>query len=177
MFISKLTLSLIAAFSLALTLSAETNLLQNPGFEDGMSFWTEKDDGLSKISKEAAYAGKNGIRVTDNTKDTGSSLYSQEFPAKQGDEFYVSFWASIVDGPRESVGVYIQYLDDYGTLLTTRETGLTFVAVVKGTIGSWEQYDLSAIAPENTAFVRLWVHSWNAVEVVADFDEFEFYQK
>ncbi|HEY1169843.1 MAG TPA: carbohydrate binding domain-containing protein [Verrucomicrobiae bacterium] len=140
--------------------------LTNPGFESNFTGWdTTADGGMSSAVAAAAYAGTKGLRVIDGVTNAGSSVASVNFPAEAGKNYQVRYRAKNVSG--SGIGMYIQFFNSGGTNIGQQVQGL-------GTSTSWAAYTLNAVAPANTVSVRVWIHSYNANIVTADFDEIEF---
>jgi hypothetical protein len=170
----------LAAFVLLLgagPTTQESNLLSNGGFEKGLDGWiTGNDYEMSHLSPDAKHTGTRGLRVTDEDTQHGSSLATQKFVAKPGQTFVVKFFAKrIKEG---GISVYIQFFDRAGKSLSTQDQKNS-TGVKKGDDAeSWRQYISDpAVAPENAATVRVFIHSTNADTGTVDFDDFVFYEQ
>jgi len=140
--------------------------LGNPGFENGTNSWNFTGDGsMSVVTNVAAYAGTKGLRVKDTSTNAGSSVASVNFAAEAGKNYQVRFQAKNVSG--SGIGVYIQFYNSGGTNIGQQIAGIS-------TSTSWTPYTLNAAAPAGTVSTRVWIHSYSANIVTADFDEFEF---
>ncbi len=140
--------------------------LGNPGFESGTNSWNFTGDGnMSVVTNVAAYAGSKGLRVRDTSTNAGSSVASVNFPAEAGKNYQVRFRAKNVSG--SGIGVYVQFYNSGGTNIGQQIAGIS-------TSTSWTSYTLNAAAPAGTVSTRVWIHSYSANIVTADFDEFEF---
>jgi len=140
--------------------------LVNPGFESGTNSWNfTNDNGMGVVTNVAAYAGSRGLRITDTSTITGSSVATVNYPATAGKNYQVRFRAKNVSG--SGIGVYIQFYNSGGTNIGQQIAGIS-------TATSWSAYTLNAVAPAGTVSTRVWVHSYNANLVTTDFDEFEF---
>ncbi len=167
---SAATLSLLLAAGPA-TKPAAMKLV-NPSFEDGLTGWDNKgDNGMSVLSAEAAKDGKQGVRVTDDTDASGSSLYSAPLPAKAGTTYSLTFQSRVVEGER-GMTVYLQFLDVDGKLLTRRADNNEITVSVRGS--EWKPYSVNGVAPENATRVRIWIHtSSGAKGLKVDLDDFK----
>ena len=89
----------------------KTNVLPNPGFEDGKSGWSI-GEGDSDVLAESARTGKMGLRITnDRTKPRGSNATSASIPVTPGKPVTVSFWARTAN---TGAAVYVMYAGENG---------------------------------------------------------------
>lgn len=154
--------------------SAEPELLPNPGFESALNDWTaspeDADQGMSKVTPDAARTGKGGLHVVaTGTVKTGSSLTSEFVPAQPGDAFQVDFWVKCEEA--SGVGVFLQFSDDRKHLINPPDGKPFFVAIPSMT-KDWTEFHVKGTAPEGAAFAAVWVHSWSNAACDADFDDF-----
>ncbi|MBN8215641.1 MAG: hypothetical protein J0L75_03325 [Spirochaetes bacterium] len=149
-------------------LFADTSLpLPNPGFESGLSGWDNAgDNGMSLASPSAKESGAVGLRVTDASDRSGSSLTSAKFPAKPGATYRARCRARIVSG--SGIAVYLFYLDAAGKLLNS---GKNLKELSSSTPG-WQDVECAATAPAGSASVAVNIHSYGKAIVTADFDSF-----
>jgi hypothetical protein len=144
--------------------------LTNPGFEEGLLGWDATNDGaMSSVVPIAAHRGSLGLRVVDTSPSAGSSIHSAYLPISSGKKYEVRFWARIAEG--DGIGVYLRFYDAKRTLLTTAASGETRIAIPRNT-PAFRLFSHQAEAPAEAAFVRIWIHSFNSGQPVADFDEF-----
>jgi hypothetical protein len=167
----KIPLSIGGSFLLALSLANATPL-PNAGFEDAEAGWAL--DSMSKVVPEAAREGRMGLRVTDDSPTGGSSAISSRLPVQPGQEIILSF-AAKTDSTFS--GVYLWFYDASGRVIKDPSQragqGSPVVGVNKAN-GEWNEYVLSAKAPEGAESVAIWVHSFSSATGTADFDDFEF---
>lgn len=144
-------------------------VLQNPGFEQGLNGWIvgSNDAGMSQASTAASRVGNLGLRVTDASTSIGSWLYSPKFPAYSGVAYQLKFWARIVSG--SGIGVYLVFYDANQQAIPPSSA---FIRSIPTSTTQWTPFTLDAVAPPNTAYVAIQVHSYNGNTVVADFDSF-----
>lgn len=140
----------------------------NAGFEDGLTGWTNPGDGgMSVSSTEAAKTGERGLRVTDTSTTAGSSLYSPHFPVVEGGSYKVDYDVRLVSG--SGIAVYLVFYDASGASVP----GTHVHGIPAGTT-SWTARSFVKEAPADAVSARIWVHSYNASIVTADFDNFRF---
>ena len=143
--------------------------LPNPGFEQHLDGWSvpSSDQGMSQPSPDAARSGRLGLLVDDRDPASGSSVSSQRFPARAGQAFRLDFRARPVEG--DGMGVYLVFADaDQKSIAPQNRFTLTLPAGP----GPWAEHSLHAIAPDNAAFVSIWLHSYNKAQVTAHLDDF-----
>ncbi|MBC2603415.1 carbohydrate binding domain-containing protein [Puniceicoccus vermicola] len=163
-----------ALLGFASTAVASSLSLTNPSFEEGSSGWSILDS-MSSVQTEAAHQGHRGLVVDDQDSSNGSNVRSACIPAHAGELYRISFDAKIVNGG--GIAVYIQYFDESGTLLTNSKLKNENLLVVPQRAEGWDRYSLSATAPEGTAKLAIWIHSFNGNRVKAYFDHFELTQE
>jgi len=167
----KSALSLILVFALAAIASAQSNLLKNPGFEDGDQFWKLGDkEGMATITPEAAKKGKNGLRIVDKSAEQGSGVISERFPVTPGQKVKLVFWAKTLDPKFISVCIVPFAQDKSWT--TDGSEKLPAVALDDAT-GKWKKYELEFVAMDHMDAVAIWIHSWSSSQGTADFDDFD----
>jgi hypothetical protein len=145
----------------------DQSLVANGDFENGMNDWISKDNGMSAVRPEAAHRGKLGLRVSDEDDQKGSSLGSRPAPATSNRTYLLRAWARVMTG--KEAAIHIQFFDKDNKQLTKKEFNNDVLVKVTG--GEWKLYTLRGTAPENAAFVRVWIHTFNASQVIADFDD------
>ena len=74
----------------------------------------------------------------------------------------------------KEAAIHIQFFDKDYKQLTKKEFNNDILVKVKG--GDWKLYTLRGTAPENTAFVRVWIHTFNAAQTIADFDDITLHE-
>lgn len=147
--------------------------VESAGFENGFSGWltngagTYADNGMSAIIPAAAYSGGYGLRVTDTSGTSGSSMLQEKSVVVQpGATYEVTFKNRLVSGSA-GIGVYLLFYDGVGARL--------YPDTVQAAIASsWQTRVLTAVAPANAVTARIWIHSYNNAQLVADFDDFTF---
>lgn len=152
---------------LLIPLGVQAQAVVNGDFEQGLTDWTLRDDrGMSEAMPEAARTGSLGLRITDADPGRGSSAESLAVEAMPGNTYEVSFWARTVSGTG-GVQVAVRFFDEKRKSLQKKPR-----SVVVRPSGQWEQFTVTAKAPENTVAFVVWIHSLNADEVTMDLDDF-----
>ena len=142
--------------------------LKNPGFEDGLTGWTQLEKGvpMSTISPDAAHEGKAGLHVEDTDRQLSSSFASASIPAQPGKTYRVTFFARTTAAGK--CGVYLRFHDASRQVIKSGEPP----SVRIDTVGEWHPYTLESVAPEGTAALSIWVHSWGGATCSVDLDDF-----
>jgi hypothetical protein len=148
------------------------SLIANGDFEHGINDWISKDAGMSQVKPEAARTGSLGLRVTDEDEVKGSSLGSRLVPASSNRIYLLRGYARIMSG--KEAALHIQFFDADNKQLTKREFNNDINVKVKG--GDWTLYTLRGTAPENAAFVRVWIHTYNAQQTILDVDDISLHE-
>ena len=158
---------LLAMLWLLIPLGAQAQAVVNGDFEQGVTDWSLRDDrGMSEPVPEAARTGSLGLRVTDADPGRGSSAESLAVEAIPGNTYEVSFWARTVSGTGW-IQVVVRFFDEKRKSLQKKPR-----SVVVRPSGQWEQFTVTAKAPENAVAFVVWIHSLNVDEVTMDLDDF-----
>lgn len=137
--------------------------IRNAGFEDGFAHWNRAGDGgMSLVMQEAARTGAFGLRVSDESETSGSSLVSERFPVKGGLMYQLRFYSRMISG--KGIAVYLRFYKDGEKIdQHAREVGEA---------EEWRPRTLEVVAPEGSDEADIWIHSYNKALVKADFDDF-----
>ena len=150
---------------------AETRLsLANPGFEQEAEGWTGVVPEFARLTADAAHTGELGVRIEDKDERQGSNVRSTPVPVEPGASYAVRFWARAV--AHSGVAVYVEFWNADGGMITTQARKNQIIYTVPGDQTSWKQFTLAARAPEGSARLTVWVHSFNRSVASADFDDF-----
>jgi peptidoglycan/xylan/chitin deacetylase (PgdA/CDA1 family) len=143
--------------------------IANPGFEEGVSGWTilEENESMSTASPDAAYAGKLGLRVEDNSDTLSSKALSSSIDVIPGKTYRLTFWARTFTPGR--MGVFFRFND--GSQKIINEGKLDYLSIDQGN-GEWREYTKAVRAPEGAATLMVWIHSYSKMTGSTDFDEF-----
>ncbi|MBI4979639.1 MAG: carbohydrate binding domain-containing protein [Spirochaetes bacterium] len=159
----------------AQTVKAKTLDLPNAGFESASEGWSnDGDNGMSSIIPAAARTGKLGLRITDESKTAGSSLYSQRIPVTAGKEYKVSFFTRMIYGG--GCGLYIQFFDADGTQIKVDPQDMIGLA----SSPQWKKCEGVVSVPSNAKTMGLWFHSYGHAIITQDVDDItieEYIQK
>ena len=176
LFLPSLLALSIFHLSLGVGAAADAITLSNPGFENQLDGWeNQEDNGMSKAVTEAAHTGKFGLRVADDSEETGSAIYSQKIPVSAGKTYEVQFWARNVSGT--GIGVYLRFVKADGRLIvpTSEDEKIADrnpVVEVNKTQTEWKQLSGKKVAPSEAVALMIYIHSYSKHKVIADFDDF-----
>lgn len=168
---NRLSLAVALLASVNAASAAEKILpVPNAGFEDKLTGWNAAgDNGMSAVVPEAAHGGKLGLRVTDASNKLGSSLATPRFPATPGKTYEVRFQGRSVQG--EGIAVYLRFFDAKGDYLNTPERKNQINVPVRRADTAWKAFSKQGVAPAGAVQVEVWIHSFTANQVTADFDD------
>ena len=147
----KLLLSLVMGG----VLFAQTNLLQNPGFEN----WTggnpdnwSHDNGITVEQcsvADSVHSGTYSARVTLTTQtQSNADFYSDEVSVNAGTQYEVSFWI-FDDDPAGKARLVVMWYDSNHNDLSTDYT------IYSGDSNEWQHIIDTLTAPTNAAYARL----------------------
>ncbi len=174
----KLAVLAFSLSALAAPLAAQTGKalpLANGGFEEELKGWSANSDGgMSVASAAAARSGKLGLRVTDAKDSAGSSLGSTRLPAVAGKTYEVRFQGRVVEGA--GIGVYLRFIDAKGASLNSQQKKNEHIVALGRNHTAWQAHSVKGTAPEGTAKVEVWIHSYNKNTVTADFDDVALFE-
>jgi hypothetical protein len=156
--------------------SAQNNMLQNPGFEDGDAGWLHPEREavpMATFVKAAARRGEVGLHINDQSLKFGSGVMSERIPVKPGQKVKVQFWA--LSKHEKFINVALVFFSSDKKWTTDVDEKMRS-CLVRNTSGKWEkhQFDVPLI-PDHVDSVAIWIHSWSNAIGEADFDDFELY--
>ena len=149
-------------------------LLRNGAFEEGSWAWRIPKDGMGSLSNDHAASGRTSLRILDSSKTHGSNIHSARVPVEGVRAFELRGKVLPISG--DGVGVYVKYLDKDNRLLneTTSELGaIPSLMSLGGSSRQWEPFAVRCQAPEGTAYLRVWIHSYSTAVVEAYLDDLE----
>ena len=77
--------------------------------------------------------------------------------------------SSLEQRDQSAAAMHIQFFDKDNKQLTKKEFNNDILVKLRG--GDWKLYSLRGVAPENSAFVRVWIHTYNATKTILDVDD------
>lgn len=144
--------------------------LPNGGFERGTWGWELPAGGMAHVSERRAAGGRRALHIRDTEDDRGSNVSSARFPAGPGPHA-VRGMVCPVSG--EGLGIYVRCLDGKGRLLneTDGRGWISPVTSLGGSSGEWRPFESEFECPDGTAYLQVWIHSYNAARVEAYLDD------
>jgi hypothetical protein len=148
-----------------------TGLLKNGGFEFESFYWDIPNDGLAEISTEQASEGTHSLKITDKTASNGTNINSAQLPAT-GDQTY-TLSGSLFTVSGSGIGIYVKYYSEAGTLLNASDGKGNIAPVIspEGPAGKWQPFSDKFQTPPGTAYMTIWIHSYNTAQVEAYLDD------
>ncbi|MDA1138019.1 MAG: heparinase II/III family protein [Planctomycetota bacterium] len=152
--------------------SPDGELLQNGGFESGNWAWSVRKDSMSSISDVQAADGKYSLKISDNEDQNGSNVSSSFVPIAHGQRY--KFEGEIFHESGSGVGLYVKYYSKDQKLLNEQTNPQGHIAAI-GTpdakLNEWLPFSYPFSPPEGTAYIQVWIHSYNAAKVTAFLDK------
>ena len=159
---------------------AQTNLVQNPGFESGLDNWTA-GFGSSYTLPTVVTGGAHGGNNFANYVATATTGFYQEIPGvTPGKTYVVSFWYK-ASGDDSDARIWSNWKS--GTTIVY-QNGASSAAgdVLRGpdngyltTATEWTQYSVEVVAPASVDLFQFAVRAYNGGN--ASFDDFVFQDK
>ncbi len=110
-FCSCLLLSLIAAFT---PVFADTNLLTNPGFENGTDGWSDRSCKIEAVTTPV-HSGTKAAKVSERTDAWQGIKQSLLGKVENGKTYKVSAWVRLDNSASDNIIVSIEQTDGSGT--------------------------------------------------------------
>jgi hypothetical protein len=148
---------------------AETILpIPNGGFEEGLKDWkiSEKEP-MTTLTTEQVGSGKYALKIDDHSTKEGCSAQSLPVAIEKGKSYELHGQALVVAG--SGLGLYVQFLDRSGKPLSDN-----VLLTLNYKSGKWAPFVYRIYPTDNTAALRLWIHSFAAAQVKAYLDDLEF---
>ena len=144
--------------------------IENGGFEDGMTGWMFKEPTpMCSRSSEQAATGKFSLKVVDAHAHHGSAGRATPVPIPGAGVYELRGQCYPVSG--SGLGMYVRVLDKNRKLIGR---GDEFTRGLGGTSRKWESFRLPVYAPDDAAYLELWIHSYGDAKVVAYLDDLQF---
>lgn len=171
--------TLLSVVSLSFLANAQTNLVSNPGFENGTTGWTAGTTASYTLPTIATDTPKSGANYAKYTSLTATNGFYQEITVSPNVEYTVGFWykatgdnsdARIWSVFKDSAGTVVYYKGDSGTTATGSQldplrgpyNGYLPVAT------EWAQHTLTFTAPANAVTFQLALRGYNGGTVSFD---------
>ena len=153
-----------------------TGLLKNGGFEVDSWAWNVPKAGMGSISTERAATGRASLKIADADSKSGSNILSARIPVGGHGGGKYLLRGKVYHASGSGIGMYVRSFDAKGERLNPADAGggnEKPVGTLSGAVGKWEPFVLRFDAPPQTAFLQLWVHTFNASQVEAYLDDLE----
>ena len=127
---SCLLLSLLVSFTPAF---GDTNLLKNPGFENGTEGWSDRGCQIEVVTTPV-HSGAKSVKVSGRTELWQGIKQSLLGKVTNGQTYKISAWVRLENADSDTVVISIEQTDDNGTKYTN---------VAKETVGNAGWVELS----------------------------------
>jgi secreted trypsin-like serine protease len=134
----------------------------NPGFENGLTNWSQYGLGGNTASRDHPYAGTSDAKIVDSSATGSTGLASAMVPATAGLGYTVSARVYVETGVPS---LYLRFYDDADTLVGNFAVGFV------GAAQQWLPLELSAIAPHGATRVATLLYSSSTNTGTAYFDQ------
>ena len=147
--------------------------LRNAGFERGAYCWDLSGDTMGSVSSEQAASGRYSLKIEDADTARGSNIRSPRIRVQGASAFVLRGKLFRVSG--DGVGMYVYYRNERGEPLNEADSNgnIAPVGSLGGTDGAWTEFAFPFKTPPETASIEVWIHSFNAAQVVAYVDDLE----
>ena len=146
--------------------------VQNPGFENGKTGWTD-DKSNSQVTAEAANKGGGGLRVVDLNEVDYVRVVSDPIPVSPGKTYKLECMVNQVSG--HGVNAILWFLDKDGEIIPWPDGSRLLIRPADGVKG-WEKLSVTGIAPAGSVSAQIHVQSNRIAIATVDFDEFQLQQ-
>lgn len=171
--------TLLSLVTLGITANAQTNLVSNPGFENGTTGWTAGTGSTYTLPTIVTDTPKSGVNYAKYTSLSATNGFYQEITVSPNVEYTVGFWykatgdnsdARIWSVFKDSAGTVVYYKGDSGITATGSQldplrgpyNGYLPVAT------EWAQHTLTFTAPANAVTFQLALRGYNGGTVSFD---------
>ena len=135
------------------------NVLANPGFEDGTTSWHMQGGELTTIPIADPRFGSLSGQMTTDGKAVDEGLYSEAFPAHEGEDWTFTAWLKGTEG-QEVVAVELWEYDAHGQF--THETSSP-----RELSDTMQPYSVrTRIWKPDTVAIRALVRTWDSAQAV-----------
>ena len=108
---SCLLLSLLVSFTSAF---GDTNLLKNPGFENGTEDWMDRSSKIEAVTTPV-HGGAKSVKVTGRTETWQGIKQSLLGKVTNATTYKISAWVRLENADSDTVTISIEQTDDSGT--------------------------------------------------------------
>lgn len=135
------------------------NLQRNSDFSNDFSYWVAQSGWTVNTENQFEEVNSAQFSRTEATSNSARDLYSaaQTIPANAGEYYTASayFYTDNADGIDANVSFGFWYYDEDNSPVIP--TGQTTSLTVSFTNNRWVRHSITAIAPENTAYIAMYV--------------------
>ncbi len=171
----KFYLLVAAVMTFAFT-TAQTNLVQNPGFENGFTSWTKGPTGSYTAPSVITTDPHGGTSCAAYVGLTATTGFYQEIPVTAGNEYTVSFWYKTTGTTGNGARIWSGFKDTGGTFFYLNGTGSANDDPLRNDneyltkSDTWVQKSVTFTAPAGATIFQLAVRAYSNSSVY--FDDF-----
>lgn len=160
------------------TLTDTGGLLHNGSFEWGSWAWSLGEGAIATVTDEDASDGTHALKLTDTTKQEGSSVHARSIAAKPDTGYVLSGKVRHIAG--EGIGLYAFFKDRDGRTLNPMDPHgqvQPFATLKSSGDGEWADFTHTFRTLAETSSLQIWIHSYNGAMVTAYLDELKLAKK
>jgi len=164
--------TLLSVLAVAFSANAQTNLVNNPTFDNGLTGWTAGFPTTYTLPTLVAADGSDGANSV-NYVATATTGFYQDVPVTAGHTLKISFWYKST-GDNTDSRIWSNYKDAAGTVIY-QETANTDDPLRNNngwlpTASAWTLKEITVVAPANVVTLTLAVRAYSGGNV--SFDQF-----
>ncbi|TWT78869.1 Heparinase II/III-like protein [Planctomycetes bacterium CA13] len=152
-------------------------ILRNGDFTHQDWCWTIPEDGMGTISQKRSFRGSDSLSIADASNERGSNILSAPVAIDELGEYELRGKVLGVSG--DGIGLYVRFLDKERKMLNiaTQSGNLPSIGTVGGSTNQWDSFAFPFQTPKETAFLQVWIHSYNGAQVEAYLDDLAIERK
>lgn len=138
--------------------------IPNGDFEQGLDKWSINEKIIMTRITNTASSGKSALFIKDTHSEQGSSATSEPVHVKAG-LYELRCRVHFLSG--RGIGLYLHLMD------STQQRIETLHFDLKGYQGEWRAYRKRLLVTEDTPFIQILIHSYEAAKVAAYIDDIQ----
>lgn len=168
--------TLLFTAALAFSATAQTNLVTNPSFNDGLTGWTA---GFSTSYTLPTLNAADGSDASNSAQYvvTATTGFYQKIPVVAGNTIKISFWYKAVGGDGTDARIWSNYEDAEGGIIYQNGNSSAVGDPLRTnneyleSVATWTQHEITVVVPANATSLSLAVRAYSAGATVS-FDQF-----
>jgi len=132
-----------------------SNLVSNPGFEQGQTNWLLQGTGLTVVTDATrAHSGSSYTQISDSDTNGGPDVMGQDVPVQPGDQLTFGGWVYLESGGCGSLGWWLKVEDANHNAINWINAGAS------PTTSGWTFQTNTYTVPSGVGFVALYATVW-----------------